>query len=39
MLASVGLNLIVAAPVFALCRAVLRPLDHTSRAGEVRLLG
>ncbi len=38
MLAGVGLNLVLAAPVFALCRAVLRPLD-AARAGEVRLLG
>jgi rod shape-determining protein MreD len=37
MLAGVGLNLIIAAPVFALCRAVLPPLDRVSRAGEVQV--
>jgi rod shape-determining protein MreD len=39
MIAGVGLNLIAAAPVFALCRAVLPPLDRASRAGEVRVVG
>ena len=38
-IAGVGLNLIVAAPVLALCRAVLPPLDVGSRAGEVRVVG
>jgi rod shape-determining protein MreD len=37
MIAGVGLNLIVAAPVLALCRAVLPPLDRVSRAGEVQV--
>jgi rod shape-determining protein MreD len=39
MIAGVGLNLIAAVPVFALCRAVLPPLDRGSRAGEVRVVG
>jgi rod shape-determining protein MreD len=38
-IAGVGLNLIIAAPVLALCRAVLPPLDVGSRAGEVRVVG
>jgi cell shape-determining protein MreD len=39
MIAGVGLNLLAAAPVFALCRAVLPPLDTVARAGEVRVVG
>jgi ABC-2 type transport system permease protein len=38
-IAGVGLNLILAAPVFALCRAVVPPLDVVSRSGEVRVVG
>ncbi len=39
LLAGLGLNLIFGAPVFALCRAVLRPFQPAERATEVRLLG
>ena len=39
LVATVGLNLVLGAPVFALCRAVLRPLERGGRAGEVHLLG
>ena len=35
----VGLNLILAAPVFALCSWLLRPRERFERAREVRLLG
>jgi rod shape-determining protein MreD len=35
----VGLNLIIAAPVFALCGWLLRPRERFERASEVRLLG
>jgi len=38
MLAGVGLNLLAGAPVFALCRAVLRPRGG-GRTAEVQLLG
>jgi rod shape-determining protein MreD len=39
MLAGLGLNLIFGAPVFALCRSLLRPRAGSERAVEVRLLG
>jgi rod shape-determining protein MreD len=39
MLAGVGLNLLAGAPVFALCRAVLRPRGGGGRTAEVQLLG
>jgi len=39
LLPELGLNLIIAAPVFALCRRVLRPDDLQARVQEVRLLG
>ena len=39
MLAGVGLNLLLAVPVLALCRAVLRPHDREGRSAEVQLLG
>jgi len=38
LLPTIGLNLVIAAPVFALCRKILRPLDRPERAQEVRLL-
>jgi rod shape-determining protein MreD len=37
--ATVLLNLLLAAPVFALCRRLLRPVEVPDRAREVRLLG
>ncbi len=37
--ATVLLNLLLAAPVYALCRRLLRPAERTERAREVRLLG
>lgn len=39
LLPTVGLNLLVATPVFALCRRLLRPLDLQERTAEVQLLG
>ena len=36
---SILLNLVLTAPVYALCRRVLRPLDWSELATEVRLLG
>jgi len=39
LLAGLGLNLIFGGPVFALCRALLRPFQPAERATEVRLLG
>jgi len=39
MVAGVGLNLVLAAPVFAVCRALLRPRERDGRAVEVQLLG
>ena len=39
LLAGLGLNLIFGGPVFALCRAVLRPFQPADRATEVQLLG
>ena len=39
LLAGLGLNLIFGGPVFALCRAFLRPFQPPERATEVRLLG
>jgi len=39
LLAGLGLNLIFGGPVFALCRAVLRPFQPGERVTEVRLLG
>ena len=37
--ATVLLNLLLAAPVYALCRRLLRPVEVPERAREVRLLG
>ncbi len=37
--AGLGLNLIFGAPVFALCRALLRPQGAGARVTEVKLLG
>ena len=39
LLAGLGLNLIFGAPVFALCRSLLRGSGGSDRAVEVRLLG
>ena len=39
LLPELALNLIIAAPVFALCRRLLRPDDLQTRVQEVRLLG
>jgi len=39
LLPGVGLNLLLAVPVFALCRRLLRPLELSERTAEVRLLG
>jgi rod shape-determining protein MreD len=39
LLAGLGLNLILGGPVFALCRALLRPFQPGDRVTEVRLLG
>ncbi len=39
LLAGLGLNLIFGGPVFALCRALLRPFEPAERVSEVRLLG
>jgi rod shape-determining protein MreD len=39
LIPQLGLNLVIAGPVFALCRALLRPRDRFERAQEVRLLG
>jgi rod shape-determining protein MreD len=39
LLPSIVLNLVLTAPVFWLCRRLLRPLDWGERAQEVRLLG
>lgn len=39
LLAGLALNVVLAAPVLALCRAVLRPFETTDRVTEVRLLG
>jgi rod shape-determining protein MreD len=36
---SILLNLALTAPVYALCRRLLRPVDWSELAGEVRLLG
>jgi rod shape-determining protein MreD len=36
---SIALNLILTAPVYALVRRLLRPLDHSDLATEVQLLG
>jgi len=36
---SIALNLILTAPVYALARRLLRPLDWSDRAQEVQLLG
>lgn len=36
---AIALNLIVTAPVYAVCRRLMRPLDWSERAQEVRLLG
>jgi rod shape-determining protein MreD len=37
--ATVLLNVVLAPPVYALCRRVLRPVEAADRAREVRLLG
>jgi len=39
LIPELGLNLILAAPVFALCRRLLKPDDLQARVQEVRLLG
>jgi rod shape-determining protein MreD len=39
LLPGLGLNLIIAGPVFALCRRLLRPGGIEARGQEVRLLG
>ena len=39
LLPGLGLNLILAAPVFALCRKLLRPFELSERTVEVQLLG
>ena len=39
LLPELALNLIIAAPVFALCRRLLKPDDLQARVQEVRLLG
>ena len=39
LLPTVGLNLLLAAPVFALCRKLLRPFQLSERSAEVQLLG
>jgi len=39
LVSGLGLNLLLAAPVFALCRAVLRSAGPDERLAEVRLLG
>lgn len=39
LLAGLGLNLIFGAPIFALCRTLLRPFEPGDRVTEVRLLG
>ncbi len=39
LLPGLGLNLLLAAPVFALCNKLLRPLEISDRTAEVRLLG
>jgi rod shape-determining protein MreD len=36
---TIGLNLLIAAPVYAVARRLLRPLDWGERATEVHLLG
>ena len=39
LLPTVGLNLLLAAPVFALCRRLVRPVELSDRTAEVQLLG
>ena len=39
LLPSVALNLLLAAPVFALCRRLLRPFELSDRTAEVQVLG
>lgn len=39
LVSGLGLNLLLAAPVFALCRAVLRSVGPDERIAEVRLIG
>jgi len=39
LLPALGLNLILAAPVFALCRKLLRPFELSDRNAGVQLLG
>jgi len=39
LLPSLGLNLLLAVPVFALCRRLLRPFQPSERTAEVQLLG
>lgn len=39
LLPAIGMNLILAAPVYALARRVLRPLERSDLATEVQLLG
>ncbi len=38
-IAGLGLNLLIGAPVFALCRALLKPQSGAGRVTEVKLLG
>jgi len=39
LLPSVAMNLILTAPVYALVRRLLRPVDRSELSTEVRLLG
>ncbi|MBA2460442.1 MAG: rod shape-determining protein MreD [Actinobacteria bacterium] len=39
LLPGLGLNLILAAPLFGLCRKLLRPFELSERTAEVQLLG
>ncbi len=39
LLPSVGLNLLLAVPVFAVCRRLLPPFDISERTAEVQVLG
>jgi len=39
LLPSLGLNLVLVVPVFALCRRLLRPFGLSERTAEVQLLG
>ncbi len=39
LLPTIGLNLLLAAPVFALCRRLLPPFDLSERTAEVQVVG